>query len=94
MNRWHRSFSNLGRVRHIAILCLVTAICVSCSGGGSSNNASTNGGSGGSGSPGGSGGSGNAAGCIICDDFESSTTIDAAKWAIDTASGSASGKVG
>ena len=60
MNRWHRSFSNLGSSRHIAILCLVTAICVSCSGGGSSNNASTSGGSGGSGagSPSGSGGSG------------------------------------
>jgi hypothetical protein len=69
MNRWHRSFSNLGRVRHVAILCLVTAICVSCSGGGSSNNASTNGGSGGSGSgspsgSGGSGGSGNSGGTM------------------------------
>jgi hypothetical protein len=64
MNRWHRSFSNPGSSRHAAILCIVIAICVSCSGGGSSNNASTDGGSGsaGSGSSGGSGGSGSSGG--------------------------------
>lgn len=62
MNRWHRSFSALGSSRHIAILCVVAAICVSCSGGSSSNNASAGGSSGSSGSGSGSGTSGGSGG--------------------------------
>ena len=38
------------------------------------------------------GGSVTPGGCIICDDFESSTSLDAAKWVIDTSMGAAAGK--
>jgi len=44
---------------------------------------------GGSGGPGGSAPPG---GCIICDDFEGGTSLDAAKWAIDTSMGAPAGK--
>ena len=69
--------------------------------GGSSGSGGRTGGTSGSGGAanGGSGtGTGGAAaggsnGCILCDDFESSTsTVDAAKWAIDTTGGGAVGK--
>lgn len=40
-----------------------------------------------------SGGGTSGGGCIICDDFESGTTLDAAKWVIDTSQGAAAGKV-
>jgi len=45
---------------------------------------------GGSGTTGGT--SGGTGGCIICDDFDSSSTLDAAKWTIDASAGAAVGK--